>query len=189
MRVNSEDRRTEIVHLRLAGYTYAAIGQRFGVSRQRIQQLLVPPKPIRELVRSRAHGRCEECGLEITAGDIHHRGRKTCTVVNYQQPHYLVYLCRACHSKKHRRSQHPRDPNTLKHRAQRRRTCARRRRVRLEVLSQLVSIRRTRGVPMPRADRGRLGGHARARTLSARARSQAARLAARARWAQHRQKT
>jgi len=85
------------MELRLRGMTYAEIGKALGVSRQRAQQLVRPPRPIYEAVKARAGGKCELCGLEISNGHVHHKER----VNDYNGLDNLQYLCVVCHKGEH----------------------------------------------------------------------------------------
>lgn len=91
-----EDRRAEIMDRRLDGLTYQQIGEELGVSRQRVQQILSPPPAIRKAVATRAHHRCERCGIAVgLSGHIHHDnplGREDFDDINT-----LQLLCFRCH--------------------------------------------------------------------------------------------
>jgi len=89
----------ELLELRLDGMTYKQIGIRAGVSRQRIQQLLCPPKNIREFVINKFGGRCNRCNIFVgESGHIHHNGNNSET---YNDVENLELLCIGCHRRAH----------------------------------------------------------------------------------------
>jgi len=93
--------RTEALRMRLEGRTYQEIGERFGVSRQRVQQVLSAPKHIKELVIKRAGGKCEDCGIIIRRSpQIHHTGKAN-GPEDYQDEENLQLLCLSCHLRAH----------------------------------------------------------------------------------------
>lgn len=89
--------------LRMDGMTYAAIGLKLGISRQRVQQLLRPPVQIYNTVRSRAKNRCEECNILLRVGDghVHHRNTTGSGPDEFNCVGNLQYLCRSCHRRMH----------------------------------------------------------------------------------------
>ena len=96
------NRYDEILELRLAGLSFAEISRRVGVSRQRVQQILAPPKPIRDQVIARAEGRCQECGIEVGAsGHVHHGSPEHRDGDWYNQIERLILLCVSCHKRVH----------------------------------------------------------------------------------------
>ena len=89
----------EMLKLRLDGLPYAEIAKRSSLSRQRVQQLLSPPKPIKDYVLRKYHGCCKECGLRVgRSGHIHHI---TSNGENYNDIENLELLCISCHRRKH----------------------------------------------------------------------------------------
>ena len=93
----------EMLYLRQAGLTYAAIGKKFGVTRQRVHQLTGKiTEGYRERIRQRAGNCCEVCGLPE---DKHARGltyhHKGSTVEGYNQPDNILFVCNPCHRKVH----------------------------------------------------------------------------------------
>lgn len=95
----NRQKRKEAEEMRLSGMTYKAIAKEFGVSRQRIQQLIAPPKIIRDVVIKRAQGRCQDCGILVNnQGHVHHRENDT---GNYNDSGNLRLLCISCHRKAH----------------------------------------------------------------------------------------
>jgi hypothetical protein len=94
-----EARRREAHDLRLAGLTFADIGARMNISRQRVHQLITAPQALRVAVASRADYRCQECGLHLgRSGHVHH---KDIHATVYNSSENLVYLCVSCHVKWH----------------------------------------------------------------------------------------
>lgn len=94
-----QHRLQEMTNLKLSGATYAVIGARFGISRQRVAQSLAPPYAIRRTVVARAAGKCETCGINCaTNGHIHHRGQK---IDLYNDIESLQLLCPHCHRVAH----------------------------------------------------------------------------------------
>ena len=88
-----------LLSMRLEGMTYREIADHAGVSRQRIQQLLCPPREIRDRVVAIANGKCRRCGLRVgKAGHVHHNGDEFDT---YNDIDSLVLLCISCHRKAH----------------------------------------------------------------------------------------
>ncbi len=101
-----KEKRTKALNLRLNdGLSYAAIGEQLGLSRQRIQQLLRPPKAIYDLIWNRAGHQCQDCGIGLPAksgsGCIHHIGSEE----DYNDIDNLILLCRSCHRNRHLSSQ------------------------------------------------------------------------------------
>jgi len=89
-----------ILALRLQGLTYAAIGERVGLSAQRVGQLLSPPAPTHRGIWRRAHGRCQDCGIILgrTNGQAHMPGLDR---EDFSRPSQLRLLCPGCHRKAH----------------------------------------------------------------------------------------
>ncbi len=89
------ERASQILELKMRGWSYARIAKKYGLSPQRIQAIISPPRAINQLVIARAHQKCEKCGTELNhSGQIHHR--------NYIEDDYndlsqLQYLCIRCH--------------------------------------------------------------------------------------------
>ena len=83
----------------MRGLTYAEIGKKYNVTRQRIQSAIAPPKAIKKFVADKTGGCCEICGIQLNGhGDIHHVGGKD---YDYNDINNLRYLCRACHMQQH----------------------------------------------------------------------------------------
>ena len=85
------------IDLKLKGLSYNEIGLQMGISRQRAQQLIRPPRIIYNLVRARANSKCQNCHVELTAGHVHHKENKE----DYNDVENLEYLCISCHKLVH----------------------------------------------------------------------------------------
>ena len=95
----SSERRQEILEKRLKGMSYQAVADSLNISRQRVQQIIAPPKNIRDLVFSRANGKCEGCGILVgRSGQVHHLYN---TLEDYNDTDNLQLLCVSCHKKAH----------------------------------------------------------------------------------------
>lgn len=94
-----DKRRQPMINMRLDGMTYQQIGERYHISRQRVEQIISPPfDTIKELNR-RAKGRCEDCGIHVgISGHAHHKGSEYDT---YEDINQLAYLCISCHHRAH----------------------------------------------------------------------------------------
>lgn len=87
---------------RLSGASFSQIGAEFGVSRQRVSQILSPPAPIRRQVVERAGGKCEDCGIAVgRSGHVHHGLPEALDGDWYNAPERLQLLCPSCHRAKH----------------------------------------------------------------------------------------
>lgn len=96
------DRDDEILGLRLSGLSYAEIARAVGLSRQRVQQILAPPKAIRDQVVIRANGKCERCGIVVgRSGQVHHGSPKHQDGDWYNDVERLQLLCVSCHIQVH----------------------------------------------------------------------------------------
>jgi endogenous inhibitor of DNA gyrase (YacG/DUF329 family) len=92
--------RKDMFQMRLNGHSYQQIGEKAGVSRQRIQQILSPPSGVRELIVGKYHGLCQDCGIYVgNSGHIHHIGNNG---ENYNDIENLELLCVSCHRRKHK---------------------------------------------------------------------------------------
>ena len=97
--MKDKERLKQMIDLKLDGYTYQVIGDSFGISRQRVQQLLEPPTLIRKTVYKRAGGRCENCGILVgVSGHLHHRNNGD---IDFQDIDNLELLCPSCHRLTH----------------------------------------------------------------------------------------
>ena len=81
-------RRRQARKLKQKGLTYAQIGERMGITRQRAQQLVTIPKPELEKLRAAANGKCQKCGKTSKKLDGHHE--------NYNSDK-LIMVCVSCH--------------------------------------------------------------------------------------------
>lgn len=93
-------RRHNMIARLVAGATYREVGSAFGISHQRVQQIVAPPREVRELLAARAAGRCERCDQEKRL-EAHHI-RRGATVEGWDTKERFLSLCRSCHSKEHR---------------------------------------------------------------------------------------
>ena len=86
----------------LDGMTYGQIGKHYGVTRQRVQQLLSPPYYIRQQVEKRSNGRCEDCGIIVQSrGQLHHRLGDLTELNSLDDLQGVRYLCASCHRRHH----------------------------------------------------------------------------------------
>ena len=93
-------RRGEALKWRLQGLTYHQVGVEMEISRQRVQQLLSPPKGVRTIVVTRAKGCCQDCGLGVgDSGHVHHRSSTNGDT--YDDIDNLELLCVSCHAVAH----------------------------------------------------------------------------------------
>lgn len=90
-------RRDTIFKHFLDGLTYREIAEKVGLSRQRVQQIVRPPKPVYDAVKDRASGKCERCGIHVQDGHVHHVESSGRTVETFNQMEQLLYLCPSCH--------------------------------------------------------------------------------------------
>jgi hypothetical protein len=90
-----------ILNLRFAGLTYQQIGANLHISRQRVHQLIAPPKRVRDKIVRLAGGQCHNCGIQVNgSGHVHHI---SCQGENYNDIGNLQLLCLSCHRKAHSR--------------------------------------------------------------------------------------
>jgi hypothetical protein len=87
----------------MEGKTYKEIGKMYGISRQRVQQIVHPDVFTTDIVKCRAGGKCEICKRDVLKGHIHHSGSET--PEEYNNVNNLMYLCGSCHKILHRK--HP----------------------------------------------------------------------------------
>lgn len=81
--------------LKQSGMTYAKIGERMGISRQRAQQLVAPSGLQKRELIEKLGGVCSACGKSGIKLDLHHE--------DYSKPPELL-LCVSCHREKHPRA-------------------------------------------------------------------------------------
>ncbi len=94
------------------GLSYSEIAKKFGISRQRIHQILSPPRELIKSIKSRSGSKCENCGIsQPRGGHIHHISEK---IENRNNMSNLEYLCPSCHRIKHLSAEQyfPPRPNT-----------------------------------------------------------------------------
>mgnify|MGYP001611010966 CR=1 FL=1 len=96
-------KREQAFELRLSGLSYRQVGARLGISGQRVQQIIRPPKLLYDLVKSQADSRCQACGIFVSAGHVHHKSCVGLTIDTYTERENLVYLCTSCHPMAHGR--------------------------------------------------------------------------------------
>ena len=82
-----------MLKLKSEGYTYQAIADRVGVSRQRIQQIIAPSRDNRQEILSNRHF-CERCGMRLDKAHLHHLDYMTIAI---------QVLCPKCHSEVRRK--------------------------------------------------------------------------------------
>jgi len=88
-------RKQQVAELIVSGKTYQQAADILGISRQRVQQLNRPdPNTIERLI-VRSNGKCEECGVCLEKGHIHHISKVS--LENYHSLSNLKYLCVSCH--------------------------------------------------------------------------------------------
>lgn len=97
----TERRRLKVFEMYLGGRSYSEIGKAVGVSRQYVQQLVRPPKPVYDAVKQRAAGKCEKCGIYVQNGHIHHIQQSGKTPDDFNEPANLQYLCPSCQRDSH----------------------------------------------------------------------------------------
>ena len=94
-------RKNEILQMRFKGMSYAQIGKKFGISRQRVQKIISPPPYIRKAVFKKAAGKCQDCGILVgRSWHIHHKGNSE-NEEDYNDGENLELLCLSCHAKLH----------------------------------------------------------------------------------------
>ena len=105
-------KRTKQIHdLYASGMSYSAIGRRFGISPQRVQQLVRPPVQVVNMLRARAKNRCEWCEIPLRSGHVHHVVKVGHFTKDRSSLDKLLYLCATCHREAHTG---PRPANTTK---------------------------------------------------------------------------
>lgn len=84
-------RRAVARELKAGGMTYAQIGERMGITRQRAQQLVAPTPLMQKKLVARANGKCERCGK---GGKLHGHH-------NNYDGNPGEFLCASCHQLEH----------------------------------------------------------------------------------------
>lgn len=106
----------QAMEMRLRGLAYGAIALELGVSRQRIHQIIAPPREIREGAIKRFAGKCAACGATVgQRGHVHHEGRDN-KPENYNKPENLELLCIGCHLRRHAGDRTPTNELSMKQR-------------------------------------------------------------------------
>lgn len=83
--------------MKAKGLSYADIAQRFGLSRQRIQQIFSPKSKTMFAIADRAKALCEECGVFDQFGHYHHKVYEFDILNSVEN---ILYLCNSCHLSK-----------------------------------------------------------------------------------------
>lgn len=98
--------------------SFAEVGRKFGISKQRVHQLVTGYRSddslsgrdrTRELVRKRDNHQCQDCGEKWIKSkrklDVHHlfdkNGSKSLKYDKVSTLHELITLCHRCHMKRH----------------------------------------------------------------------------------------
>ena len=90
-----------LLRLRLDGLTYAQIGEKVSLSRQRVQKLLQPPPLVRLALSDKYGDSCADCGIDLQFhGHAHHIATKD-GVEDWNDLPNLVLLCISCHRRAH----------------------------------------------------------------------------------------
>lgn len=98
-----QEQRELALALKLQGYSYGAIAAEFGISRQRVQQIVSPPKEVRNRIVQQANGYCQKCGIWTgRSGHVHHKGSET--MEDFNDIDNLQLLCPSCHRLTHVRN-------------------------------------------------------------------------------------
>ena|SRR5947209_11520411 len=92
------ERKEAIFSMFAQGHTYAEIGAKFGISRQRIQQITKPPIQVLNMLRKRAGNKCEKCRISLRRGDAHVHHIDNHITGRYDDLKRVQLLCRSCHS-------------------------------------------------------------------------------------------
>jgi hypothetical protein len=110
----SIENRATWMELKIQGWSYGRIAKQSGVSRQRVQQILSPPKSIRAIVSKRANYACERCSAPLLkSGHVHHSGGADDSE-HYEDIENLQYLCQSCHWHAHGHHQnHAKGPTVM----------------------------------------------------------------------------
>ena len=91
-----------MLEMRLTGLSYAEIGRQCGVSRQRVQQILAPPKELQQRLKVKYGDECCRCGVRLYgAGHVHHKAVADMTPDSYQDETNLLLVCVSCHTIMH----------------------------------------------------------------------------------------
>ena len=93
----------KMILLRLQGKSYAEIGRKFGVSKQRILQIIGPPPEIKQFIYNKYNGICQVCNTSVKKkkGHVHHQNGNNTLVENYNEIDNLILVCIGCHRTLH----------------------------------------------------------------------------------------
>jgi len=83
--------REQVIKLFRQGMSYAEVGRRVGLSRQRVMQIVKPPTSIYEHMKRKARGICANCEVIAPSGRISGYREGTLEVSKYK------YLCASCY--------------------------------------------------------------------------------------------
>lgn len=93
---------TDALEMKASGYTYAAIAEKFGVTRQRVAQRLSPRPEVRKFVVDRDRGKCQKCGKVVgESGHVHHVVYEDISPDRYCLAENMTLLCVSCHRMAH----------------------------------------------------------------------------------------
>ena len=102
----------KMIEMKLNGNTYSQIAKELNISRQRVQQIISPPKELRDYIVKKYSGLCAKCGIQVNrAGHIHHTSS---TDENYNDIDNLILLCLSCHRAEHKGDSQKRRENGCK---------------------------------------------------------------------------
>lgn len=90
-------RKAKIMEAFASGKTYSQIGQEFGITRQRVQQIIRPPIQVLDALRRRANNACERCKIPLRLGQGHTHHVNRDVVGKFSDIEKLRYLCPSCH--------------------------------------------------------------------------------------------
>jgi hypothetical protein len=96
-----DERREQIEAMYRDGFPYSQIAKKFGLSRQRIAQIIFPDRRLYKALQDRAELCCEECDIHVENGHAHHLNTNPNGVITSLEN--LVYLCPSCHRKFHKK--------------------------------------------------------------------------------------
>jgi hypothetical protein len=80
---------------------FSEIAEKYGVSRQRIQQIVSAPAPIRAYVYENDHRICRGCGANLILRDMQVHEMGSTIVDDYKNIPMLTCMCRDCHVTEH----------------------------------------------------------------------------------------
>ena len=100
MKYPNRDRkkRNRVLEMLIKGRTYTSIGAELGISRQRVQQLVAPPKERGGALLAKYDGKCARCGIPLN-GKWHRHHLEAC--IDFNALDNLIPLCLSCHKLVH----------------------------------------------------------------------------------------